>query len=86
MKSFKRNKPSFVFINHYLRLASGTPKLVIDLVDPNVKLPKRDLEERRLPSDWTPLSKHGGTFSQVPTKGNIGEFDFQSRNSDAAVR
>jgi hypothetical protein len=68
------------------RLASGTPRLVVDLVDPGVQLSKRELDERRLPSDWTPLSKSfGGTFSRVPTKGNIGEFDFTSRNSDAPV-
>ncbi|KIJ56964.1 hypothetical protein M422DRAFT_238550 [Sphaerobolus stellatus SS14] len=75
--------PSVLF-----RLASGTPKLLVDLVQSNLKLSQRELDERRIFSDWTPLSLGGagGTFKNVPIVGNIAEFDFITRSSDATTQ
>ncbi|KAF8524711.1 pyrolysin [Hysterangium stoloniferum] len=66
------------------RLASGTPKLTIDLVAPGIQLSERS-------DDWTPYPDQSlsapihleASFSKVPTLGSLAEFDYQPRNPDA---
>ncbi|KAF8524710.1 subtilisin-like protease [Hysterangium stoloniferum] len=66
------------------RLASGTPKLTIDLVAPGIQLSKRSDDWALYPGDSLLSPIHlDGSFSTVPVLGSLAEFDFQPRNSDA---
>lgn len=76
-----------------MRLAFGSPKVLFDLVDPNIKitttLNKRE-EEASVPvaarSVFSfPNAAKSGTFAQVRTLGSLFEADFQPRNSDVDV-
>ncbi|CDO69143.1 hypothetical protein BN946_scf185042.g45 [Trametes cinnabarina] len=91
--NFLLNATNFTFVGDdfpmvLLRLAFGTPKLLFDLVEPDIKLTttlnKRGdgphSSERTLFS-FSSAAK-SGTFSQVPTLGSLFEADFQPRNSD----
>lgn len=63
------------YLDGPLRLAFGTPLLRVDLVNPNAKI-QTTLNKRATPP---------GTFSSVPILGEVFEFDFIPRNSDATV-
>ncbi|KAI0775848.1 subtilisin-like protease [Trametes elegans] len=70
-----------------LRLTFGTPKLLFDLVEPDIKLNttlnKRDAAAPApAPLFSFPNAAKSGTFAQVPTVGTLFEADFQPRNSD----
>ena len=75
-----------------LRLTFGTPKLLFDLVEPDIKL-KTTLNKRS--DDLKPVADRevfsfpnvakSGTFAQVRTLGSLFEADFQPRNSDEDV-
>ncbi|KXN90803.1 Minor extracellular protease vpr [Leucoagaricus sp. SymC.cos] len=70
------------------RLVFGTPRLVIDLVDPNIQvqttLNNSALSEARelKPFITFPHPSIAGTFAQVKTIGPIAEVDFISRNNE----
>ncbi|THG94885.1 hypothetical protein EW026_g6671 [Hermanssonia centrifuga] len=62
-----------------MRLDFGTPLLLADLVDPNIKITTTLNRRNGLAF---PQASPGGTFSQIKTLGSLFEFDFMSRNSD----
>ncbi|KAI0823378.1 subtilisin-like protease [Trametes gibbosa] len=90
--NFLLNATNFTFVGDdtpsvLMRLAFGTPKLVFDLVEPDIDI-KTTLNKR---SDIPVLARSvfsfpnaakSGTFAQVRTVGSLFEADFQSRNSD----
>lgn len=81
---FITNATNFTFVGEdipelLMRLDFGTPKLLLDLVDPNEKI-TTTLNQKR-----DALASPGGTFSQVKTLGNLAELDFQPRNTDMNV-
>ncbi|KAI0335098.1 subtilisin-like protease [Cubamyces sp. BRFM 1775] len=92
--NFITNATNFTFVGDdaptvLLRLTFGTPKLLFDLVEPNIKLKttlnKRDdalgpVADREVFS--FPNVAKSGTFAQVRTLGSLFEADFQPRNSD----
>ncbi|KAF9446345.1 subtilisin-like protease [Macrolepiota fuliginosa MF-IS2] len=67
------------------RQAFGTPRVVVDLVDPNIQV-NTSLNTRADGSNKIvftfPQPHKAGTFSQVPTLGSILEIDFLSRNNE----
>ncbi|KAH9892693.1 subtilisin-like protease [Cubamyces lactineus] len=78
--NFITNATNFTFVGDdapsvLMRLTFGTPKLLFDLVESDIKL-KTTLNKR---SDTLGPS---GTFAQVRTLGSLFEADFQPRNSD----
>ncbi|KAI0363362.1 subtilisin-like protease [Pilatotrama ljubarskyi] len=90
--NFLTGPTNFTFIGDdaptvLMRLAFGTPKLLFDLVDPNIKI-KMTLNKRSdVPvADRSifsfPNAAKSGTFAQVRTLGSLFEADFQPRNSD----
>lgn len=68
------------------RQVFGSPHILIDLTDPNIKL-KTNLNPR-IEGQNTPLFTFpfpiigAGTFAQVKTIGNIFSFDYLSRNEE----
>ena len=77
-----------------MRLTFGTPKLLFDLVEPDIKL-KTTLNKRSADAIGPvadrevfsfPNVAKSGTFAQVRTLGSLFEADFQPRNSDEDVR
>ncbi|KAI9067297.1 subtilisin-like protease [Trametes sanguinea] len=77
--NFLLNATNFTFVGDdfptvLMRFTFGTPKLLFDLVEPDIRL-KTTLNKRGDDS-------HSGTFAQVPTLGSLFEADFQPRNSD----
>ncbi|KAI0663397.1 subtilisin-like protease [Cubamyces menziesii] len=92
--NFITNTTNFTFVGDdaptvLLRLTFGTPKLLFDLVEPDIKL-KTTLNQRS--DDLKPVADRevfsfpnvakSGTFAQVRTLGSLFEADFQPRNSD----
>ncbi|KAI0358577.1 subtilisin-like protease [Trametes cingulata] len=72
-----------------MRLAFGSPKVLFDLVDPNINitttLNKRSDSEVPVADRSIfsfPNAAKSGTFAQVHTLGSLFEADFQPRNSD----
>ncbi|KXN90796.1 Minor extracellular protease vpr [Leucoagaricus sp. SymC.cos] len=68
------------------RQAFGTPRLVVDLVNPNTQvqttLNSRGLSEEFKPFITFPHPSIAGTFAQVKTIGSILELDFLTRNNE----
>ncbi|KAJ2970962.1 hypothetical protein NUW54_g12614 [Trametes sanguinea] len=91
--NFLLNATNFTFVGDdfptvLMRLTFGTPKLLFDLVEPDVRL-KTTLNKRGDNSRVSersvfsfPSAAKSGTFAQVPTLGSLFEADFQPRNSD----
>ncbi|KAI0633256.1 subtilisin-like protease [Trametes polyzona] len=93
--NFLTNATNFTFVGDdfpsvLVRLAFGTPKMLFDLVEPDIKikttLNKRD-EDSTTPVAGRavfsfPNAAKSGTFAQVRTLGSLFEADFQPRNSD----
>lgn len=64
------------------RQVFGTPRLLIDLVDPNIHV-KANLNTRAVQPLFTfPHPDKGGTFAQVKILGSILELDFITRNNE----
>lgn len=99
--NFITNATNFTFVGDdapgiLMRLAFGSPKVLFDLVDPNIKitttLNKREEEAREASVPVAarsvfsfPNAAKSGTFAQVHTLGSLFEADFQPRNSDVDV-
>lgn len=82
---------NYTFVNEDVptllwRQAFGTPRLVVDLVDPNIQvnttLNSRALSEGLKPFITFPQANKGGSFGQVKTIGSILEIDFLTRNQE----
>ncbi|KAI8993986.1 subtilisin-like protease [Trametes punicea] len=78
--NFLTNATNFTFVGDdfptvLMRLTFGTPKLLFDLVEPDIRL-NTTLNKR------TDSDAPSGTFAQVRTLGSLFEADFQPRNSD----
>lgn len=93
--NFITNATNFTFVGDdapgiLMRLAFGSPKVLFDLVDPNIKITttlNKRAEDASVPvaarSVFSfPNAAKSGTFAQVRTLGSLFEADFQPRNSD----
>ncbi|KAJ3557998.1 hypothetical protein NP233_g11597 [Leucocoprinus birnbaumii] len=73
------------------RQAFGTPRLMVDLVDPNIEIDTTTLKSRASsdalkPFISFPKPNEGGSIKQVKTIGSILELDHITRNTDFGVQ
>lgn len=82
----RNHKRLGVFIPLLYRQAFGTPRVVVDLVDPNIQvkttLNSRDIGNNAKPFFTFPHPHKAGTFARVQTIGSIFEIDFLTRNNE----
>ncbi|KAI0645827.1 subtilisin-like protease [Trametes meyenii] len=90
--NFLTNATNFTFVGDdtpsvLMRLTFGTPKILFDIVEPNINITTTLNKRSDVPvADRSifsfPNAAKSGTFAQVRTLGSLFEADFQPRNSD----